>query len=77
MVQNEYLMDNELKALPVAPDEPAIYYWWILRPCRKSKRHPDGWKVARQFAGTKATAAKIFCDHYRDGQHKLRCLMKY
>lgn len=55
-----------------------VYYWHVYRKLLRGKgKYGDGWKFVRDLAGTKRQAADMWCKWFRDGQHRLKCVLKY
>lgn len=77
LVAREYAMDDYLKTLPM-DDEPK-YYWHIYRKSRSKfpRKGERQWVFVRDFAGTKADVAELWNMYFRDGQHRLKCQLKY
>ena len=76
MVLNEQNADAVLKLQPRTKE--AVYYWSIYRKTLRGKgKHGDGLKFVRDFAGTKADVAKLWNKYFRDGNHRLKCHLRY
>lgn len=76
LVAMEHAVDAVLKLEPRSKEP--VYYWSIYRKTLRGKgKHGDGLKFVRDFAGTKADIAKLWSKYFRDGNHRLKCHLRY
>lgn len=77
LVAREYAMDDYLKTLP--RDLEPKHYWHIYRKSRSKfpRKGERKWVFVCDFVGTKADVAKFWNTHFRDGDHRLKHLLKY
>jgi hypothetical protein len=76
LVAREQAVDAVMKLQPRSKDP--VYYWSIYRKVLRGKgKYGDGWKFVRDFSGTKAQVAELWNKYFRDGNHRLRCELKY
>lgn len=76
LVAMEQAVDAVMKLEPRSKDP--VYYWSIYRKVLRGKgKYGDGWKFVRDYFGTKAQVAGLWNKNYRDGNHRLRCQMRY
>jgi len=68
----EQLAEEAMKLIFVS--DPAPYFYWHIE---RRKKRGKGWIFVRDFHGTKARAAFLFCKFFRDGQHRLRVMHKF
>jgi hypothetical protein len=71
IVAKEQLMEEQMKSLPTIKD--TIHYWHIERKSKRGKK----WIYTGQYFCTKEEMARIWVKFFRDGNHRLRHMMKY
>lgn len=73
----EHIRDDQLRAMP-RNTEP-VYYWHIQRKSKLPRKpgKPQQWVFVRDFVGTKANVASLWCKWFRDGDHRLKCILQY
>lgn len=73
LVAMEHMNDHLVKSL-FPKEKDVIFYWWVEYKTHNPKRK---WKKVNEFVTTKAEIARLFCKYYKDGNHRLRCIMRY
>lgn len=77
LVAREIAMDDYLKTLPRSVEP--VHYWHIYRKSKSKfpRKGASRWVFVCHFYGTKADVAKFWNENFRDGDHRLKHLLKY